>query len=128
MKPRPAGWAVQIWLRTTGFTRLNLPSARPDRKFHVSSYRVSPGVTSALVPLRAVDAGVGIDPSSMAARGGLGLASMRERLRLLGGTMTLYSSPMAGTEIVAQVPLAHTTPPEHFARTVGNPMNRGRHE
>jgi hypothetical protein len=128
MKPRPAGWAVQIWLRTTGFTRLTLPSERPHRKFHVSSYRVIPGVTSALVPVRAIDAGVGFDPSSMAARGGLGLASMRERLRLLGGTITLNSSPTEGTEIVAQVPLAHTTPPEYFAPTVGNPMNRGRHE
>ncbi len=61
-----------------------------------------------LIRLRIVDAGVGFDPSSMAARGGLGLASMRERLRLLGGTIALYSSPMEGTEIVAEVPLTQT--------------------
>jgi PAS domain S-box-containing protein len=64
--------------------------------------------TSSLIRLRIVDAGAGFDPSSMAARGGLGLASMRERLRLLGGTMALYSSPMEGTEIVAEVPLTQT--------------------
>ena len=61
-----------------------------------------------LIRLRIVDAGVGFDPSSMTARGGLGLASMRERLRLLGGTIALYSSPMEGTEIVAEVPLTAT--------------------
>jgi PAS domain S-box-containing protein len=61
-----------------------------------------------LIHLRIVDAGVGCDPSSTATRGGLGLASMRERLRLLGGTMVLHSSPMEGTEIVAEVPLTQT--------------------
>jgi PAS domain S-box-containing protein len=67
-----------------------------------------------LIRLRIVDAGVGFDPSSMAARGGLGLASMRERLRLLGGTIALYSSPMEGTEIVAEVPLTQTHAQGHF--------------
>jgi PAS domain S-box-containing protein len=67
-----------------------------------------------LIHLRIVDAGVGFDPSSMAARGGLGLASMRERLRLLGGTIALYSSPMEGTEIVAEVPLVQTHAQGHF--------------
>lgn len=57
------------------------------------------------IRLRIVDAGVGFDPGSVAAREGLGLASMRERLRLLGGTIALYSSPMEGTEVVAEVPL-----------------------
>ncbi|MFZ0580932.1 MAG: PAS domain S-box protein [Candidatus Acidiferrales bacterium] len=61
-----------------------------------------------MIRLRIVDAGVGFDPTSMAARGGLGLASMRERLRLLGGTIALHSSPMEGTEIVAEVPLTQT--------------------
>lgn len=61
-----------------------------------------------LIRVRIVDAGAGFDPSSIAARGGLGLASMRERLRLLGGTIALNSSPMGGTEIVAEVPLTWT--------------------
>jgi hypothetical protein len=62
MKPRPAGWAVQIRLRTTGFTRLTLLPETAER--------------------------------------------------LLGGTITLYRSPMEGREIVAEVPLAHTTAPD----------------
>jgi PAS domain S-box-containing protein len=67
-----------------------------------------------LIRLRIVDAGVGFDPTSMAARGGLGLASMRERLRLLGGSIALYSSPMEGTEIVVEVPLTQTHAQGHF--------------
>jgi PAS domain S-box-containing protein len=60
------------------------------------------------IRLRIVDSGVGFDPSAKAARGGLGLASMRERLRLLGGTIVLRSRPMEGTEIVVEVPLTHS--------------------
>ena len=63
---------------------------------------------SSHIRLRIVDGGVGFDPSSTAARGGLGLASMRERLRLLSGSVTVHSSPMEGTEIVAEVPLTRT--------------------
>jgi PAS domain S-box-containing protein len=64
--------------------------------------------TASHIRLRIVDSGVGFDPSAKAARGGLGLASMRERLRLLGGTIVLRSRPMEGTEIVAEVPLTHS--------------------
>jgi hypothetical protein len=127
MKPRPAGWAVQIWLRTTGFTRLTLPSERPHRKFHGSSYRVIPGVTSALVPLRAIDAGVGFDPSSMAARAGLGLASMRERLRLLGGTITLNSTHGRDRNSGRSATGAHH-PAGSFRTNRGEPDEQGRHE
>jgi len=67
--------------------------------------------------LRIVDAGVGFDPSSRASRGGLGLASMRERLRLLGGTISLCSHPMEGTEIVAEVPLTPTDLQRQFVQT-----------
>jgi signal transduction histidine kinase len=63
--------------------------------------------TASQIRLRIVDGGVGFDPNSGAARGGLGLASMRERLRLLGGSIALCSRPTEGTEIVAAVPMAH---------------------
>jgi PAS domain S-box-containing protein len=67
--------------------------------------------------LRIVDAGVGFDPSSRASRGGLGLASMRERLRLVGGNLSLCSQPMEGTEIVAEVPLTPTDLGRQFVQT-----------
>lgn len=56
--------------------------------------------------LRIVDAGVGFDMGSQKARTGVGLASMRERLRVLGGRIAIRSRPMEGTEIQAEAPLA----------------------
>lgn len=51
------------------------------------------------------DAGRGFDPASVAAQGGLGLISMRERLRLVGGELVVDSQPESGTRLLAQVPL-----------------------
>ncbi len=56
--------------------------------------------------LRITDTGVGFDPALRMADAGIGLVSMRERLRLVGGTFSVRSAPGAGTEILATVPLA----------------------
>ena len=56
------------------------------------------------IRLRVVDAGAGFDPRLTDA--GIGLVSMRERLRLVGGTLSVRSAPSKGTEILAQVPLS----------------------
>lgn len=50
------------------------------------------------------DDGVGFDPEHPRERMHLGLASMRERVRLLGGTLDIESAPGRGTTIVAWVP------------------------
>ena len=50
------------------------------------------------------DDGVGFDPEEPRARGSLGLVSMRERLRLVNGTLDVESAPGQGTVIVAWVP------------------------
>jgi signal transduction histidine kinase len=47
------------------------------------------------------DTGVGFDPALDVA--GIGLASMRERLRIVGGTLSVRSRPGRGTEVVAEV-------------------------
>jgi PAS domain S-box-containing protein len=57
------------------------------------------------IVLRVSDTGVGFDSDSPAAKGGLGLISMRERLRLLGGNISIESRPLQGTQITASVPL-----------------------
>jgi signal transduction histidine kinase len=54
------------------------------------------------------DFGHGFNPKAATRTGGVGLASMRERLRLLGGEFTLRSQPGQGTTIVARVPIAAT--------------------
>jgi PAS domain S-box-containing protein len=55
------------------------------------------------------DAGQGFDPESVKGEAGLGLISMRERLRLVGGYLSVESEPSRGTLIRAQVPLSSTT-------------------
>jgi len=58
------------------------------------------------VSLRVSDAGKGFEPNLKAADAGIGLISMRERLRLLGGSLSVRSEPARGTEILAQIPLS----------------------
>ena len=49
------------------------------------------------VELRIADDGAGFDPRLADGKGGLGLVSMRERLRLVGGAIAIDSHPGAGT-------------------------------
>ena len=50
------------------------------------------------------DDGTGFDPASVRSRG-LGLLGMQERVRELGGSITLKSQPGKGTTLVAAIPL-----------------------
>ncbi len=51
------------------------------------------------------DSGRGFDPSEVQGKPGLGLASMEERVRLVGGELTLCSEPGKGTSIAVRIPL-----------------------
>jgi signal transduction histidine kinase len=51
------------------------------------------------------DAGPGFDPLKTASEGHLGLAGMRERVELLGGSFQLQSAPGRGTVIRASLPV-----------------------
>jgi PAS domain S-box-containing protein len=61
------------------------------------------------VSIRVEDDGVGFDPAIAMAdaepKPGLGLLSIRERLRYLGGTMEIDSRPGEGTTVTLRVPL-----------------------
>ena len=57
------------------------------------------------VALAVRDNGAGFDPSRKGKRASLGLASMRERVRLLGGRLHIQSVPGNGTSLLAWVPL-----------------------
>ena len=52
------------------------------------------------------DSGVGFDPELVKDTQGLGLVSMRERVRLVNGTISVTSGPQSGTEINVRVPLS----------------------
>ena len=56
------------------------------------------------IRLQIADDGLGFDREAAKRAGGLGLASMEERLRLIGGTFAIASAPGSGTEVDAIVP------------------------
>jgi signal transduction histidine kinase len=60
--------------------------------------------TPHVIRLSVSDNGRGFDVGSLESRNGLGLISMRERLRLVGGTISIHSS-VRGTKIEVSVPV-----------------------
>ena len=56
------------------------------------------------------DDGVGFDPASPGRGRSLGLASMRERARLVNGTLDIESAPGRGTSVIAWVPTEGEAP------------------
>jgi signal transduction histidine kinase len=59
------------------------------------------------------DDGGGFDPDGTrppGRRAGLGLAGMRERVGLLGGTVEVESQPGQGTTVFARIPLTDAAP------------------
>lgn len=70
--------------------------------------RISLRIGGEAVKLTVQDDGSGFDPDHLphrAAGEGFGLTGMRERARLLGGTLTVESTPGVGTRVEAVVPL-----------------------
>jgi PAS domain S-box-containing protein len=58
------------------------------------------------------DSGKGFDVAAASHGKGLGLTSMRERVRLVDGTITIHSTPNGGTAIEARVPLRKYPSPQ----------------
>jgi PAS domain S-box-containing protein len=68
------------------------------------------------VQLTVRDSGVGFDPVTAVKGRGLGLTSMQERLKLVGGIVSINSDPNGGTTIQARVPLGSRS---HAKRATG---------
>jgi signal transduction histidine kinase len=66
---------------------------------------------SAEIELCISDSGRGFDVESAKRAAGLGLVSMRERLRLVGGHLSIESAPSRGTRIRVRVPHVPNTAP-----------------
>ena len=69
----------------------------------VDAYEVSLTGASGEIELRVHDSGAGFDPESTNNRDGLGLTSMKERLRSVNGELSIDSKPGHGTTILARV-------------------------
>lgn len=70
------------------------------------------------VRLTVADDGCGFDLTEARRRGGLGLISLDERVRLVGGQVTIRTGPQEGTEVRILVPLPENpdAPPDGPAR------------
>jgi signal transduction histidine kinase len=55
------------------------------------------------VLLEVSDNGRGFELTDIRHQGGIGLESMRERVEQLGGSLEIFSSPGAGTRIIARI-------------------------
>ncbi|MBT9394156.1 PAS domain-containing protein [Hymenobacter sp. NST-14] len=60
--------------------------------------------------IRVTDDGVGFAAGAPHPSGGIGLAGVRNRVELLGGTLTITSAPGQGTAIAIRLPLAPPAP------------------
>jgi PAS domain S-box-containing protein len=78
----------------------------------VREFDVSLSGVSNEIQLSVHDSGVGFDLSDANAGSGLGLTSMRERLRLVNGQLSIESNPQHGTTVLARVPLDASLSPE----------------
>ncbi len=70
------------------------------REVHIELQR-----TGDTIELLVADDGAGFIPEQAGGHGGLGLVNMRERMRLVNGTLSVTSQPGRGTTIRASVPL-----------------------
>ena len=71
---------------------------------HAHHVKVELTCQSSVVQLRISDDGVGFNPEHMRNTHGLGLVSMRERLRSVGGEFSIWSKPSLGTQVVGSAP------------------------
>jgi signal transduction histidine kinase len=75
---------------------------RHSRAKNATVTLVSDGST---LHLSIVDTGVGFDLETAAAKGRLGLVSIRERVRLAGGSVSIQSKPGQGSRIEVSIPV-----------------------
>ena len=73
-----------------------------EQNFTVELHGAKDGIS-----LTVSDSGIGFDWQDAMNRRGLGLISMRERLRLVNGELSIQSEPGRGTTVRARVPVGH---------------------
>jgi signal transduction histidine kinase len=79
------------------------------RHAKASIVQLSLALSSEGLRLTVSDDGCGFDPNLQSRRPSLGHASMRERIRLLGGSLNIQSTPGGGTKVVAWLPIEKET-------------------
>jgi signal transduction histidine kinase len=72
------------------------------------NFKVEVQGTNDGITLTVSDSGIGFDWQDAMNGRGLGLISMRERLRLVNGELSIQSAQGRGTIVLARVPLGHS--------------------
>ena len=85
------------WLRRVFETSQSMPVQRRSGSYF--------SATKDVLGLRIEDTGDGFDLNEAKGKGGLGLISMEERVRLVSGKFTIKSQPGEGTTVEVFVPL-----------------------
>jgi signal transduction histidine kinase len=91
--------ALQNAIKHSGVKRIEMQLREDSGKIH----------------LVIMDLGRGFDVEAASQGNGLGLTSMRERVRLVNGTISIESKPMGGTTIHVRVPLGSGYVPQRAA-------------
>lgn len=99
--PKPLSSEVSLCL----FRILQEALHNAARHSNTRRFEVKLGCSLHQAHLMVSDQGSGFDVEAATNKGGLGLISMRERIRLVGGTIVIDSKPMAGTTVNVCVPL-----------------------
>ena len=114
-----AAYGIRVRVRASGPDLATLPLRVEAELYRIAqealtNVRRHAGATEVLVTLRAQagrvaiairDNGGGLATAADGTSGGFGLVGMRERARLLGGTVRVASRPARGTTIRASIPL-----------------------
>jgi signal transduction histidine kinase len=76
---------------------------------HAGAGRVNVGLkaSNGFLTLNVTDDGQGFDASHLSESEGLGVAGMRERAALVGGSLDVTSQPRKGTWVYLKVPIDH---------------------
>ena len=98
--PRPLAPDTEVALLRTAQETL----ANTARHAHANTVQLQLTYTPEQVALTVCDDGVGFEPETAAADGGIGLDGLAGRLDALGGALTVTSAPGQGTTLVAAVP------------------------
>jgi signal transduction histidine kinase len=117
-------FGLVVRFKARGFTAERLPTAVETALYRVVQEAITNVVRHAhanridilterrgdRVTVMVEDDGGGFEPKRVRGGDHLGLLGMRERAESLGGTLTLESSPGAGTTVVVEVPCADPHP------------------
>jgi signal transduction histidine kinase len=106
--PKPLGEGAQVVL----FQAARELLANVGKHARASRASLTVARDGETLTVEVADDGIGFDPTAVkpphVEHGGFGLFSIRERLRLLGGVMTIDSAPGRGTRVRLTAPLERT--------------------